>query len=323
MKLKLCCWLFFVICSYAAEPPTPFKIMRPKVFVIIYNPIIEAQGGKRLTELFHWRDADSLAQVYVADLKTVSGGQVDYQLVKRAEMDEYPVKLDGFRYTDTAFLECWQNRSQCHQPDGVDYLAIIQQFNLIPLVEAGEIDEVWLFGFPYGGFWESTMVGQDAFYCNSDPVPNTSHCARKFIIMGFNYEREVGCMLEDFGHRTESIMSRVFAKTPAAENWWDKFCQYDQTHPGQANCGNVHFAPNSVRDYDWGNPRQVVSNCDDWYNFPNFKGQTRMVDGTEWGHGDMRAHHLWWFRHLPKVAGTMNGIDHNWWPYLVDPNLVE
>jgi len=309
------------ILSCSSEPPKtiPSKI-QPKVLVIIYNPVIESEQNRRLTEVFNWNDPDSLAEIYRNDLFEVSNGYLDYQIVRRIEVDEYPVKLDGFRYTDETFLKCWRERSGFHQPDNVDYLAIFNKFNIINPVEQGEIDEVWCFTFPYSGFWETTMAGTDAFYCNSDPVSGTDHCSRRFITYGFNYEREVGCMLEDFGHATESIMSHVFRDIADDQNYWKQFTLYDKIAPGKSNCGNVHFAPNSEKDYDWGNRRYVISNCDDWYNFPNFKGITREVNCEEWGNSDMREHHKWWLRHIPNTGGQINGIYNNWWYYLSNPN---
>ena len=103
---------------------------------------------------------------------------------------------------------------------------------------------------------------------------------------------------------------------------WSKFILYDKVAPGKSNCGNVHFAPNSDKDYDWGNSRVVTSNCDDWYNFPDFKGITREVDCSEWGNGDIREHHRWWFDHIPKTTGSTNGVQNNWWHYMIDANHV-
>ncbi len=312
--------LFIFLNCFPSQKEEIPSIIRPKVLVVIFNPVIESQENKRLTEVLNWNDPDSLAEVYRVDLLEVSNGYLDYQIVKRIEVDEYPIKLDGFRYTDETFLKCWRERKGFHQPDNVDYNAIFDQFDIIARVEKGEIDEVWCFAFPYSGFWETTMAGKGAFYCNSDPVPNTEHCSRRFFTYGFNYEREVGCMLEDFGHATESIMSYVFRNVPDEQNYWKQFTLYDKIATGKANCGNVHFAPNSEKDYDWGNQRYVISNCDDWYNFPNFKGITREVNCEEWGNGDMRKHHKWWLRHIPRVEGNMNGIYNNLWFYLGDPN---
>lgn len=328
MKKRILVFSVFTIVIIALNCSTQKVIevpagLQPKVMVIIFNPKIEAEQNKGLIELFNWHDPDSLAEVYRNDLKDVSKGYLDYQIVKRVEVDEYPIKLDGFRYTDETFLPAWRARKGFHQPDNVDYNAIFETFDIFNLVEQGEIDEVWCFTFPYSGFWESTMAGTGAFYCNSDPVPNTEHCSRKFITMGFNYERDVGCMLEDFGHLTESVMSRVFQDVPDEQNYWTKFTLYEKIAPGQSNCGNVHFAPNSEKDYDWGNSRFVQSNCDDWHNFPNFKGVSRNVNCEEWGNGDMRGHHLWWLKHIPNTGGKINGILNNWWFYMGDVNNVE
>ena len=307
-------------CFCGKTHQTTFQHRPIKVLIIIFNPIIESKNHQKLTDLFNWYDPDSLSRVYISDLEEVSGGQLTYQIVKRLEVDEFPVKLDGFRCDDQSFLLCWENRQECHQPDQVDYNAIIKDFNIISQIEQGAIDEVWLFGFPYGGFWESTMAGKDAFFCNSDPIPDTDYCSRRFIIMGFNYERGVGCMLEDFGHRTESIMSHVFKNVKKEDNLWEKFILYDKVASGKSNCGNVHFAPNSEKDYDWGNERYVLSNCDDWFNFPDFKGIVRKVNCKEWGNGDIREHHKWWLKHIPKAEGTTNGIFNNWWYYMIDCN---
>jgi hypothetical protein len=166
------------------------------------------------------------------------------------------------------------------------------------------------------------MGGRGAFECNARPLPDTQACPRRFIIMGFSYERGVGEMLESYGHRAEFLLERVYRRTPPPANLFRQFCLYDQIAPGRANCGNVHFAPNSLRDYDWNNPRSVASNCDEWFNFPNFTGATRLVSAAEWGNGDIRLHHKWWLRHFPHVAGATNGISSNWWNYVADPNLV-
>jgi hypothetical protein len=129
-------------------------------------------------------------------------------------------------------------------------------------------------------------------------------------------------MLEDLGHRAESILSKVYERAPGEANLFKRFCRYDKTHPGQAECGDVHFAPNSARDYDWGNPTPVLSHCDNWYRFPDLSGAPRTVTCAEWGNGDIRGHHKWWLRHFPHFEGERNGISMNWWEYVIDPNRV-
>jgi hypothetical protein len=305
-----------------AGGPQPPPALRPRVLLIVYNPLIQTEGGRRLADLLGWNDVDALCRDYIADLRTTSQGFLDYNIVQKIEVDTWPRKADGFAYDDATFLRCWRTKTGWHQPDAVDYPAIIDEFDLVARVNADQIDEVWLFAFPYAGFYESIMVGPGAFWCNAPPLARDD-VGRKFVIMGFNYERSVGPMLESFGHRVESILDHTWRHAPADQNLYRRFILYDKKAPGQANCGWMHYAPNSQADYDWGNPTPVPSNCDDWLHFPDFQGRVRTVDCREWGDGDMRAHHNWWFRHLPNAPGHVRGIANNWWWYAVDPNAVE
>ena len=95
-------------------------------------------------------------------------------------------------------------------------------------------------------------------------------------------------MLEAYGHRAESIMEKTFSKLSGEANLWKRFMQYEKITPGKAACGNIHFAPNSQQDYEWNNLTPVKSECYDWQlNFPNFKGDVRMVGASEWGGGEI------------------------------------
>jgi hypothetical protein len=270
-----------------------------------------------------FNDPQALARGYIDDLRWASGDYVQYEVVETLTVDAMPLKADGFQYSADEWLRCWQARGGWHEPDLVDYPALLRPLGAAERVARGEIDEVWLFSPPYSGFWESTMVGRGAYWCNSPPVEGLD-CARRFVVMGFNFERGVGEMLEDFGHRVESILSRVYgpgrAEGGARRHAWDAFTAYEAVAPGEAGCGNVHFAPNSVRDYDWGNPTPVWSACDDWLQYPRRSGQRRLVDCREWGGGDIRAHHRWWLAHLPRAAGWHDGHLANWWTYAVDVN---
>jgi hypothetical protein len=267
-----------------------------------------------------WSDPDQLARQYIADMRQCSGGMARYTIVERHEVDGYPPKADGFSYDDASYLGAWQRRAGFHQPDAADYRRILAQFGSVAKVEAGEIDEVWLFAFPYGGYYESQMAGDGAVWCNAPPLMGLAGSRRRFVIMGFSYERDVGCMLENFGHRVESIMAHVYRRRRGEANLWERFARYDQSAPGRAECGNVHFAPSSQRDYDWGNRREVRSGADAWYAFPELSAPTRLIRCDEWGGGDMRLHHLWWFDHLPRVAGSTDGILNNWWAYALRPD---
>jgi hypothetical protein len=41
-----------------------------------------------------------------------------------------------------------------------------------------------------------------------------------------------------------------------------------------------------------------------------------MLNCNEWGCGaDGYAYIKWWFKHVPHVKGSENGISNNWWKY--------
>lgn len=302
------------------EPPQKITL---RVLLIVYDPIVDPMSGKKLSEYMRWNKVDDLIKGYIADILQTSGGLVNHQIVERIDIPAFPAKVDGYVYDAQTYLNVVHGISPPYMPQEADYYAIVRRFDVLRRVANDEIDEVWVFNFPHAGFYESIMAGPGAFWCNAPPLHNTEASLRRFVIMGFSYERGVGEMLENMGHRAESIMEKTFAHFKGEENLWKRFTRYDKTHPSRAALGNVHFAPNSVRDYDWGNPSVVISECDDWlYNFPNFKGVNRKVSTRDWGGGDIRKHHIWWLSHFPKVAGIKNGIHHNWWQYIMNPNNV-
>ena len=309
-----------------AAPATPpsgsVDPVHPKVLLVVFNPTVPSEGGRKLIDLLNWSDTGQLVKQYIADVKDASYGYCNYQVVERVEVDAWPLKADGFLYSGDSFVEAWRARSGFHQPDWMDYDRIMADYNLAERIANGEIDEVWLFAGPYGGFYESRMVGPGAFWCNAPPLEGYDHASRRFVIMGFNYERGVGEMLEAHGHRAESIMRHVYRDKRGKNNQWKRFTRYDKTHPGKAEVGIVHFAPNSQKDYDWGNRAKVPSRCDSWLNFPDLSDSSRVMDCSEWGNGDIRLHHIWWFKHFPHVPGTTGGISNNWWEYVTDPNHV-
>jgi len=303
-----------------AEPPLRTVL---KTLLIVYDPVMDLRSGRKLSEFMHWNKVDTLIDGFISDILFVSGELVQYQIVGRIDVNDFPAKVDGYKYDAQTYLNVVRGVSHPYMPQEADYYAIINRFNILERVASGEIDEAWVFNFPHAGFYESIMGGPGAFWCNALPLINTEASKRRFVIMGFSYERGVGEMLENMGHRAESIMQKTYERIPERDNLWKRFIRYDKTYPGRAALGNVHFAPNSVRDYDWNNPSTVVSECDDWlYNFPNFRGVTRKVTSAEWGYGDTRKHHVWWMKHFPKIGGSINGISNNWWQYIADPNNV-
>jgi hypothetical protein len=293
-----------------------------KYLSVVFNPILENRSGERLITNRGYNDPATLAAGYVADMRTASHGIAQYSSVGTIEIDGYPVKEDGFQYDDTSFLACLDdiNHTTCHKPDqingfgyAVNYSVLLNQLNLCTRFNAGEFDEVWFFGAPFMGFWEAVQTGSTAIGTNG-PIVGPSTCNGRLNLMGFSYERGVSEMLEDFAHRSEGTLSTLL---PDGGALFSDFRRFDLTSPGQAQCGNVHWAPNSTFEYDWSNPRVVMSSCDDWLNFPNRTGATKATDCSAWG-CDPRQHKIWWLSHFPAFAGVSpGGVPNNWWPYLL------
>ncbi len=301
----------------------PAQITQSKVLVIVYDPVMDRPTGVTLSQQMKWYNPTELITGFMADLLQVSGGMARYQIVQRVDVDEFPAKTDGFQYTPQSYTNVLRSNVAPHTSSEVNYHAILNKFNVLQRVAKNEIDEVWVFGFPHAGFYESTMGGPGAFWCNAPALKNTESSQRRFVVMGFSFERYIGEMLEAYGHRAESIMEKTFGKLSNDANLWKRFTNYEKVAPGKSACGNIHFAPNSKTDYEWNSPVPVISECYDWLlNFPNFKGDKRIVATSEWGDGEIRAHHKWWFNHFPRVAGRKNGIHNNWWQYVVNPQHV-
>jgi len=303
------------------EPP---QVTASRVLVLVYDPIMDNATGRKLSEQQGWHRVEDLVPLYMSDVLQNSGNLARYQIVQRIDLDEFPAKADGFRYTPQSYMDVLRGVTAPHTPPEVDYTSILTRFKVLDRVARNEIDELWIFGFPHAGFYESTMGGPGAFWCNAPPLKNTDAARRRFVVMGFSYERYVGEMLEAFGHRAESILQRVWSRTSGEANLWNRFARYDMVASGHAAVGTIHFAPNSRKDYEWNNRASVKSECYDWLtNFPDFKGDLRDVNADEWGGGDIRAHHQWWLNHIPRFPGRRSGVLNNWWPYILNPQNVQ
>lgn len=327
--------------SSAASPDNsiePLRIVTVRVQMVVYDPVMDPVTGIKLSQLMKWQSPDDLANAFIKDILETSDGKARYQITQRVELNEFPAKTDGYRYDAQTFLNVQKGLQPPHQPELADYEAMLTKLKVLQRIATRDIDEIWIFAFPHAGFFESTMGGAGAFWCNSQPMTWSSGGNRRFIVMGFSFERGVGEMLESFGHRAESLVAKVYNcqdfvawaykqnRTPttvgATLNPFQKFMSFDQIAPGKANIGSIHYAPNSSRDYEWNNLRYALSNCYDWYHFPKFQNDIRLVNASEWGNGDIRAHHKWWLNHLPKTAGRTGGVANNWWQYIMDPNLI-
>ncbi len=307
-----------------AGPPPPFRVdpnaVRQRVLALIIDPLMSTQRDQRVHEYFGWNDPVPLLQNALADLRRSSHYRYLPEIVDIVRSDDYPLHLDGYRYTDAEYIAD-TNAHNWHD-SGMDYLDLMNKFNLASRVESGDIDEVWVYAFPGSGMWESTMAGAGAYWCNSGPVDGATN-NRLFVIMGLNYERGIGEAIHSFGHRSESIMVKKYGGWPHdGSTAWSRFALTDQESPGQGGIGNVHFPVNGTSDYDYYNSGVVSSSADDWLNYPNMTGSRRMLGRGEWspqGADPQREYLDWWYFHMPQAPGIApDDILSNWWRYLID-----
>lgn len=301
------------------------------IHIIVFNPIIENQS---LISYYKWQDPKAITNDLVQYFKDASDGRVIYQpdFVNYYEVHSiFPVKADGFNYTAQTYKQCWAQRSTCHQPDRVDYIKIIDDFNLCEKVNNREIDEVWMFGAPFFGFFESALIGNNGFPFNGNTYNSTiTPCNRLVPLMGFSYERNSVTAWHNFGHRTEATMTSVFGGWAQNRNShdWDLYGLVKMQSPNfdYSGCGSIHFTPNAQGPQDEyrynikGSFTQSI--CNNFSIYPNVSNVTSLIDCTAWGCSEY-GYYKWWFRNLPKHAGTStSGKLNDWWQYIMNPNLV-
>lgn len=302
-----------------ASPQAEVEPISVPVAVINFDPVLES--GQRMHEAMGWNDPWELAQQYMRAVREVSHGRVVYEVSSWLDEDAYPVKVDGFVYTDEQFLRCQEERETCHDPDGTDYARLLDDYDIARRLEGGEFEELWIFGAPYMGFWESAMAGPDAFYINGG-VYDSVALARPLVVMGFSYERGLAEMLHNLCHRTEATMEKVSGGWDSTDlsTDWARFAANAHQSGGVAAVGSCHYPPNGTRDYDYANPDSVVSSAESWREYPRESDQSEMVSAETWGGPDFQLNYLkWWYSHLPHGDGTApSGMLANWWRYVFD-----
>lgn len=270
-----------------AKKNTPAAPLKIKVVVVYENPALPMYGNKKLHECFRtpsvktreWNDPEQLSADYKKTLEEVSGNVVNYEIVKEIHADQFftylkndPLKR-ALTTPEVAQLLAepdWKTLKEVGT--SYDYNAMVKHYGFDQMRDNGEIHEVWVWTFPYGGMWESHMMGKGAFWINSEPNADPS-CTELLSIMGLNYERDLACAMESYGHRFESTMMQVFGwwaydkkETKAELTMWERYAgyvkNYNKFDPGKANIGNIHFPPNGEFDYNWKNTNKVLSYAD-------------------------------------------------------------
>jgi len=281
--------------------------------------------GLPLTISRGWNDPGPLEQQYIGDTATASTGIVTQRVVHVSVIRDYPVKPDGFRFTNATYQGCFVISPPDYCKALIDYGAVLNTtFNqrlgsACDALRHGRVDEVWLWGGPWFGYFEWQLVS---------PKTLCPAVRKPFVVMGFSYERGEPEMLHDLGHRAEGLI-----QTGIGFALWDRFdgqrgrygedfacpAQPDVTHPEvdatEAHAGNVHFPPNAYCHYQYDRNLAVISDADDWANFPNLTGHRTVINSSSWG-GTQQGFVVWWLGRFPRHWGSSAGVERDWWRYV-------
>ncbi|MDZ7262946.1 MAG: T9SS type A sorting domain-containing protein [candidate division KSB1 bacterium] len=321
-----------VVPDFKSTNAAPLHI---NVAVVLQDPVIDKANNRRIHQVRNWTPPMTLIYQLQEEFNQTSDGVVQFDLVEIHDDQFVFTRLDGkFMTIDTLSYYygpggplygreiegTLQNLAEKYNRVRFDYNAMIDYYDFANKRNQNIIHEVWVYAPPFGGMYESQLVGPNAFWYNSPPL-NHPGLNKLLSVMGWNYERGIAEAMESFGHRSESALVHAFgdrwnvhATNPTA---WEIFTRIDKDFPGGAHVGNIHFPPNGLSDYDYSNRRYVITYADNWKRYPILLNQNRRVNCEEWGYTH-RGYLHWWFSHLPRFSGVTDGVLNNWWHYIVD-----
>ena len=312
-----------------------------KVALVIQNPVIDSVNMRKVHEVRGWTNPYSLVNQILEEFSLMSDGVVRFEIVEtyddqniftRLYGENDPVgelmSIDTMAYYYSSLSRLYgrdtegtlQNLAEIQGRVRYDYNAMIDFYNFHIKRNNNEIHEIWVYAPPFGGMYESQLLGPNAFWYNSPPKEHPG-LEKLLSVMGWNYERGVAEAIHSFGHRVESSMVHaygdrwdVFSENPTN---WEIFTRVEKDLPGQAHIGNIHFPPNGTSDYDYSNLNYVKTYADNWKRYPILLDQTRTINSREWGSTQL-GYMRWWHNHLPRYTGVTDGVLNNWWHYVVD-----
>jgi hypothetical protein len=264
------------------SPPEPVRTQFRAV-VLNYNPHIVVDGELVRADTYYGnRNVDELVAQYIDLMRKASGGQLNWTVTDRFELDEWapPAGSPSPLYTPQNAVAL---REQGYEYDA-SYTAMAHdpRFDIAGRTNAGELDAVWVFGAYGVRFAETAMVGPSPIYINGGPVTDpTLDLNIVFYGFGKGGGQGVGFMCENTSHMAEVIMSSRLQPTwpltvsthtfntlnfadptralvskqfadwthfvQAEASSWDR----DLVAPGRAQCGLSHYPPTALYNYNW------------------------------------------------------------------------
>jgi hypothetical protein len=258
----------------------------------------------------HLRWALELGSAYHGMSNRRAHCSIEYDIVKQAEyLEPLPVSVFEVPWNPGMFRP--------------DYIQILEREDVCHLVDEHGVKEVWLWGYHHGNIEpaESNMAGPHGDISNSERAPDLPVCGRTYTVYNYNYSRGLGEALENHGHQFEAVLGHVDGHGLFA----DFVDPYGQPSPAVNSCGNVHFPPNGIADYDWRNTTVVESDCLHWN--PQGTGQPASVSCADWTCNDDggETYKVWWMMNFPGRDNrlVLNGNRlRNWWDSIANFDAV-
>ena len=232
---------------------------------------------------------------------TAANCSLEYDIVKQVEyLEALPVSTYEVPWNPGLFRP--------------DYMKILQRENICQLVETQGVKEVWLWGYEpaMSGRPRATWPARTATSATASAIADMPVCARTYTLYNYNYGRGLGEAIHIHGHQFEAVLGHLDRRGLFA----DFVGPYGQPSPAVNSCGNVHFPPNGLFDYDWRNSTVVMTDCRDWK--PRQLGQedARQLQDLGLQRGRPATYLVWWMMNLPG-RGNRLSLDgralRNWW----------
>lgn len=336
-----------------------------KVLIVDIDPVLtkgniegRSCSGKEASKCLN-QNKQQVINELINDIEDSSHGIIDVQIVKTDKINEFATHkntitlLNGKkanRLDENTWLDIMKNGWYDSLEDkrikelgsySFDYEYILNKLDIINRRNNNEFDEVWLVNVDPTKTFESIMVGKSAYWINGKAI--NKNCDN-FRIMNVSISRP-DVNFECNGHAAEDILNKVFNTNISYKanvlsidksnynslNLWEKFTLVEHhnsiKNTGLSGVGDIHFSPNSTKDYDWKNyNNKVNSKWREWLNYPYLTTDSstevftpniymnKSLSGTK---SAARLHHRWWFSLMPHVSGyTIDGYSNNWWDYL-------
>ena len=332
------CYMFDPQQSQWRQPPFVYnhdvatRPIKSKVIVVTYNPILKTKDNISLIEYLRANDPVKYSGILADVVKRASRGYINYEIVDFIEVDEFSEKIDGYVYTEEAFLEARKGHNY-YQPDRSNYRKIFERHNLIERCKKENISEVWLWGAGGMGWDELSMYFPNR-YARFAPTMNPwfyrpyeipEEIGHTVWVMGFNYEVGADNMIHSYNHRIESILALVFGhgewdKNLVGRDPYNTFTMLNLDFPDRpSQVGNVHVPPNGKFGYDYNPQDEAETYADAWRtHYPNMQNvEPRPFRSSEFGN-NQRGYQEWWMFQIPCIPGYTKWGYNNWWVYIAN-----